>query len=236
MRRSSIAVLSSAVIAGIWANAEPEFATDAMSDDELRRYRDEKVAELQRRARENETDSTPGDTVHHIFFCTVYYTPKESGFSAERGFDVTPVVAAGLGGRSYARSFLQAVKKEGFGRLREPVNGRDYIQYVSNGRYQFARAPLGSHGNVLVPRKSCAISSKNPHLRQRMKVLIQSPQLQEVFGEGEWEIADVGGGIHPLQIDLYWGEDEPLGAVGRQRARPAGTRMEYDFDVAVTRR
>jgi hypothetical protein len=36
-----------------------------------------------------------------------------------------------------------------------------------------------------------------------------------------------------LQIDLYWGEDEPRGAVGRQRARPSGTALEYAFEVDV---
>jgi hypothetical protein len=37
-----------------------------------------------------------------------------------------------------------------------------------------------------------------------------------------------------LQIDLYWGEDEPRGPIGRNQARPAGTWMEYSFDVSVT--
>ncbi|MGI8605439.1 MAG: hypothetical protein ACR2OZ_20895 [Verrucomicrobiales bacterium] len=229
-------ILGSLVMACVALRAEREFVTDAMSDKELRAYRQEKLAELQRLTRETKPERTPEGTVHRGFFCTVYYTPKESGFTAERGFDVTPTVAPGLGGRSYARGFLQAVKMEGFGRLQEPVNGREYVQYVGKGRYQFARAPLGSRGNVLVARKSCAVSSRNPHLRQRMKLRIESPALREVFGEVEWEVSDTGGGIHPLQIDLYWGEDEPRGAIGRQRARPAGTRMEYDFDVVVTKK
>ena len=62
---------------------------------------------------------------------------------------------------------------------------------------------------------------------------IQSPTVEEVTGSSEWRVEDTGGGLHPLQIDLYWGEDDPLGAVGRMRARPAGTRMEYAFDVKV---
>ncbi len=62
---------------------------------------------------------------------------------------------------------------------------------------------------------------------------IQSPTVEEVTGSNEWRVEDTGGGLHPLQIDLYWGEDDPLGAVGRMRARPAGTRMEYAFDVKV---
>ena len=62
---------------------------------------------------------------------------------------------------------------------------------------------------------------------------IQSPTVEEVTGSREWRVEDTGGGLHPLQIDLYWGEDDPLGAVGRMRARPAGPRMEYAFDVKV---
>ena len=31
----------------------------------------------------------------HYFFCTVYYTPLETGFTAKRGFDLTPKVMKG---------------------------------------------------------------------------------------------------------------------------------------------
>ena len=162
-----------------------------------------------------------------------YYTPRESGFTAERGFDDTRISAPGLKGRRYPAAFLEAVKREGFGRLSEPVNGRTFLQYVGGGRYQFAKAALGNRGNVLVPRVSCAVSKKNPFLRRGQMLRIQSPTVEEVTGSREWRVEDTGGGLHPLQIDLYWGEDDPLGAVGRMRARPAGTRMEYAFDVKV---
>src|SRR2546423_5545649 len=49
--------------------------------------------------------------------CTLYYTPMESGFTAERGFDATPVSKSGLRGLTYSRDFLRSVKKEGVGRL-----------------------------------------------------------------------------------------------------------------------
>ena len=212
----------------------PEAITDTMSDDELRAYRKAKVAELVRRAsnaRPEKSDS--GKTYHGIFFCTIYYTPKESGFTAERGFDATPMSASGLGGHKYPRSFLQSVKKEGFGRLAEPVGGRNYIQYVGGGQFRFAKAPLGSHGNVLIPRKSCAVSTRNKFLRQHLKLLIKSDTINECTGSEDWEVADTGGGIHPLQIDLYWGEDEPRGPIGRQLARPRGTWMEYSFETSV---
>jgi hypothetical protein len=73
----------------------------------------------------------------------------------------------------------------------------------------------------------------NAHLRRGLTITLDSPTVLEVTGSSEWKIEDTGGGVHPLQIDLYWGEDEPLGPIGRQSARPAGTRMEYAFDVTV---
>jgi hypothetical protein len=47
-------------------------------------------------------------------------------------------------------------------------------------------------------------------------------------------VCDTGGGMQRLQVDLYWGEDEPRGPTGRQPARPAGTWMEYAFETEVT--
>ena len=215
------------------ASAEPEFATDKMSDTELREYRNRMRAELQRLLETGPRERTPYGTAYLVYYCTIYYTPRESGFTAERGFDDTRVSAPGLKGRKYPRAFLEAVRREGFGRISEPSGGLAYLQYVGRGRYRFAKAPLGNRGNVLTPRKSCAISKKNPFLRRSQLLRIDSQTVQEVTGSNEWLIEDTGGGLHPLQIDLYWGEDDPLGAIGRMRARPAGTRMEYAFDVKV---
>jgi hypothetical protein len=215
------------------ARAEPQFTTDAMSDAELRAFRNQMRNELQRLLETAPTEETAEGKAFRVYYCTIYYTPRESGFTAERGFDDTRISAPGLKGRKYPAAFLEAVKREGFGRLSEPVNGRTYLQYAGGGRYQFAKAPLGNRGNVLVPRVSCAVSKRNPFLRRGQMLRIQSPTVEEVTGSREWRVEDTGGGLHPLQIDLYWGEDDPLGAVGRMRARPAGTRMEYAFDVKV---
>jgi hypothetical protein len=213
--------------------AEPQFATDSMSDSELRAFRNQMRSELQRLLETAPTEETAEGKAYRVFYCTIYYTPRESGFTAERGFDDTGISAPGLKGRKYPAAFLEAVKREGFGRLSEPVNGRTYLQYVGGGRYQFAKAALGNRGNVLVPRVSCAVSKGNPFLRRGQMLNIQSPTVEEVTGSSQWRVEDTGGGLHPLQIDLYWGEDDPLGAVGRMKARPAGTRMEYAFDVKV---
>ena len=209
---------------------------DKMTDDELRAFREQKVAELKRRAHEvRSSEPVPEGAIYpRIFFCTVYYTPKESGFTAERGFDATPIAAPGLHGRKYPRDFLLAVKKEGFGRINEPVDGRNYIRWMNDARYAFADAPVGRRGEMLVARRSCAISSRNRFLRQHARLKIKSRTVNEETGSDEWFVCDTGAGVHPLQIDLYWGEDEPRGAIGRQRARPRGTWMEYAFEVEVT--
>lgn len=205
-----------------------------MSDDQLRAYRKARIADLGRRlARLNGEESKEGTLYSGVFFCTIYYTPKESGFTAERGFDTTSVTAPGLRGRKYPRDFLAAVKKEGFGRTITPVSGRNYLQWLGDGSFGFAAAPLGRRGEVLEPGRSCAISTRNRFLRQHRTLIIKSPIVNGETGRDEWFICDTGQGVHPLQIDLYWGEDEPRGAVGRQCARPLGTWMEYAFEVDV---
>jgi hypothetical protein len=206
-----------------------------MSDDQLRAYRKLRLTELSSRAAKLKPEQTSDGTLYAgVFFCTIYYTPKESGFTAERGFDATPTTAPGLKGAKYPRDFLAAVKKEGFGRIVTPVKGRNYLQWVGNGSYAYAKAPLGRRGEVLEPRRSAAISRRNKFLRQHDTIAIKSPLVNGEIGSDDWFICDTGGGLHPLQIDLYWGEDEPRGPIGRQRARPAGTSLEYAFEVEVT--
>jgi hypothetical protein len=214
---------------------DPATITDQLTDKQLRAYRAHQVTQLQRRAKETQPVKQPrGKTYEEIFFCTIYYTPKESGFTAARGFDVKPISARRLGGRKYPRDFLRAVKKEGFGRLITPVSGKSYLRYAGYGRYAFADAPLDRDGDVLIPRRSCAISGRNRFLRQNDQLIIRSEIVKNQIGNEKWVVTDTGGGVHRLQIDLYWGEDEPRGPIGRQRARPAGTWMEYAFQTRVT--
>ena len=237
MKLWPILVMSGAALVCSPVTASPDAITDTMSDEQLRAFRDAKVKELrQRRKSVRAQRSETGTAYPGIFFCTLYYTPKESGFTAARGFDATPIRARGLGGRKYGRDFLLAVKKDGFGRLIEPVGERNYIRWLGDGRYGFARAPLGRRGEVLVPRRSCAISKRNPFLRQHDTITINSQTVQSETGSDTWSVCDTGPGVHPLQIDLYWGDDEPRGAIGRQRARPAGTWMEYAFETVVIRK
>src|SRR5882762_1473106 len=108
---------------------------------------------VQRLAYENEklARRPQGHNGEYFVVCTLYYTPKESGFTFERGFDATPVTKPGLGGRKYSRDFLRSVKKEGFGRIATPVDGRHYIRYDSGVSSPFLPPPTGEAGFLFVP-------------------------------------------------------------------------------------
>src|SRR5947207_4453379 len=113
---------------------------------------------VQRLAYENEklARRPQGHNGEYFVVCTLYYTPMESGFTSERGFDATPITKPGLHGRTYPRDFLRSVKKEGFGRIVTPVNGRHYIRYNGGDSFAFSSKPTGG-GGVLVARFSAAI-------------------------------------------------------------------------------
>ncbi|HEX8281163.1 MAG TPA: hypothetical protein VF551_07290, partial [Chthoniobacterales bacterium] len=109
----------------------PEVPTDKMSDEQLLLFRKERIQELRKRVADVKPQKTADGTLYAgIFFCTIYYTPKESGFTKSRGFDETPTTAPGLDGRKYPRDFLAAVKKEGFGRLVSAVDGLNYMRWT----------------------------------------------------------------------------------------------------------
>ena len=186
---------------------------------------------VRRLAYENEklAQRLGGHAGEYFVVCTLYYTPMESGFTSGRGFDATPITKPGLHGRKYPRDFLRSVKKEGFGRIAVPVNGRYYIRYVSGNSYSYASRPTG--GPELVPRFSAAIKFNQSALRRGAIVETSSPTVKEVFGSTRWKIVDTGGGLRRWQLDLYYGEDEPLGP-GRFMARPRGTTFEYAYAAA----
>src|SRR4030095_8654719 len=106
---------------------------------------------VQRLAYENEklARRPQGHNGEYFVVCALYSTPMESGFTFERGFDATPVTKPGLHGRTYPRDFLRSVKKEGFGRIVTPVNGRRSIRYNRGDSFSFASHATGG-GGVLV--------------------------------------------------------------------------------------
>ena len=183
---------------------------------------------VQRLAYENEklAGRPQGHAGEYFIVCTLYYTPKESGFTSERGFDATRVTKPGLHGRTYPRDFLRSVKKEGYGRITTPVNGRHYIKYNGGDSYAYSSAP-SSGGGTLVPRFSAAAKSSGP-LRHGLVLETSAAEVQRVFGSTRWKIMDTGGGLRRWQIDCYFGEDEPLGP-GKFMGRPRATTFEYAY-------
>jgi len=185
---------------------------------------------MQRLASENEKLARrPGGHAGEYFIvCTLYYTPKESGFTFERGFDATRMTRPGLHGHTYPRDFLHAVRKEGYGRISSQVNGHNYIRYL-RGAYSFAGPPSGG-GGTLIKGFSAAARLSGP-LRRGLVLETSAGEVQSVFGSTRWKIVDTGGGLRRWQIDCYYGEDEPLGP-GRLAARPRGTTFEYAYSTA----
>src|SRR5437762_5299350 len=188
---------------------------------------------VQRLAYENEklARRPQGHNGEYFVVCTLYYTPKESGFTAESGFDARLVTKPGLHGRRYPRDFLASVRKEGFGRMREPVNGCAYIRYNGGNSYTFSKHVVGRGTAPLLPRFSAATRRGQSGFGYGAVVQTSASEVQKIFGSTNWKIVDTGGGLRRWQIDLYWGEDEPLGP-GRFRARPSGTTFEYAYSDA----
>lgn len=164
----------------------------------------------------------------YYFFCTIYYTPLETGLDAARGFDLTPTTMRGAGGRKFPADFIRAVRMEGFGRLAEPIDGKEFLAY--NGRLH--NRILGNRNNELVPRESIAVHTRNPLVPFGSKVWILDPEIYNQFGAALYVVADTGGGLSRSQIDLYWGEDDPLGP-GSGIARAASCDLAVQWIVPV---
>lgn len=173
-----------------------------------------------------ETFDSPPET--HYFFCTVYYTPRESGFTKERGFNVTPESLRALPSRKYGADFVKATYVEGFGRLAEAVNGRPYLSYDG----KFHTRILGNRNNTLVDRESIAVHRGNPLFGKTTRAWILDPELYNQFGAVRFQVGDTGGGLFRSQIDLYWGEDDPLGP-GADIWRPASCDVAVRWMVPV---
>jgi hypothetical protein len=188
-----------------------------------------------RLARENEllARRPQGHAGTYFVICTLFYTPMESGFTAQRGFDMTPVTAGGLRVRHYPREFLSAVKKEGFGRIATPVDGLNYIRYNGGGEYRFAAHPIGRGANILMSRSSAAARKGKYGFPHGTELTVLDDAINEVFRTARWQIVDTGGALERWQLDLYWGDDEPLGP-GPLTARPRGTNFEYGYALVTS--
>lgn len=169
----------------------------------------------------------------YFVVCTIYYTPQETGFTAERGFDVTPTAAPGLKDAKFPRDFLRAVKLEGYGRMATPVKGKQYLAY-DNGVYHYDAAPRARGISPLEPRVSAAARRWGVPLPKGTELITTDGEIEKVFGATRWKVVDTGGGLRRWQLDLYWGEDDPL--TPERIGRPAGTQFEYGYtEVKIVR-
>src|SRR6266851_584617 len=167
---------------------------------------------VQRLAQENEklARRPQGHSGEYFIVCTLYYTPMESGFTFERGFDAALVTKLGLHGRKYPRDFLRSVKKEGYGRIATPVNDRNYIRYNGRDSFGFASRPAGGGGN-LVPRFSAAAKLGQSGLHRGAIIETPASTVRQVFGSTRWKIIDTGGGLRKWQADSWRGRaEQPL--------------------------
>ena len=164
----------------------------------------------------------------YYFFCSVYYIPRQSGFTAAAGFDMRPDTR--LRGKSFPRSFVSAVRMEGTGRLIEPgPGGQNYISYLGNYRDR----SIGNRNNTLVPRKSAAVHRRNPLFSHGTPLRVLDPAIFNTFGATGFETGDTGGGLFRSQIDLYWGEDDPLGPDDIYRPASCDVSMRWIVPVIV---
>ena len=116
-----------------------------------------KEASIRLRHENARLQKQPGGRQQTYFvICTLYYTPIETGFTAAGGFDVRKETRPGLQGRKYPRDFLLAVKKEGVGRIKQPVGNCNYIRYKEGRSYNFAAQPVDRSTVPLIARSSAA--------------------------------------------------------------------------------
>ena len=195
-----------------------------------------KEASIRLRHENARLQKQPGGRQQTYFvICTLYYTPIETGFTAAGGFDVRKETRPGLQGRKYPRDFLLAVKKEGVGRIKQPVGNCNYIRYKEGRSYNFAAQPVDRSTVPLIARSSAATRRGQESFALGNELLISDRFVRETFKNHRWRVADTGRGLHRWQVDLYWGEDEPRGP-GDLLARPRGTTFEYAYsEVKVAR-
>src|SRR5712691_5214501 len=120
--------------------------------------------------------------------------------------------------------------------VRADIPWPEVVQRLAQENEKLARRPQGHSGEYFIvctlyytPVESGFTSESGLH----RGVIIQTPDstVRQVFGSTRWKIVDTGGGLRKWQVDLYYGEDEPLGP-GRFMARPRGTTFEYAYSEA----
>lgn len=182
---------------------------------------------------------TPAATTDPGWLVTVYYTAVESYHDADDQVEVVGCLVLdctrgddALG--RYPRSFAEAVKDEGTGRITSGRQAGRYINWASTEGYWLDDLPRDQAGRALQPYRSAAADGVADGTRVRLVDCGRgydggppSVAVCTALQAGEWEIRDAftpgyGGERH---IDLYIGEENV----------PDFTRSEFftSFDRAV---
>jgi hypothetical protein len=171
-----------------------------------------------------------GKSNSQTYSCTVYYTPRESGFTKKGGFDLTPQSLESIPAREFSADFLKAVRMEGVGRLSNAIEGKKYLAYM--GSWKLVDRPLGTRNKALEPMRSAALSKSGAVWKNGDWILIRSAGLPGRFQYSVWRVDDVGAGVGKQQLDLYCGEDDPS-EPGEGLQRPASKNMGRVREVEV---
>lgn len=156
---------------------------------------------------------------------TVYYTAVESFHSGSTTKVSGCMVrecefgSADLG--TYPRSFVEAVKAEGAGRITSGAHAGRYLNWSFDVGYWLDTIASDSYGNALVPLVTAACDTSVARRGQRFRLIAPLLQdggdpLDERFASevlaGNWVVNDeftpgLGG---PGHIDIYIGEEDQV--------------------------
>ncbi|MBT9449219.1 hypothetical protein ICN84_03910 [Akkermansia glycaniphila] len=166
------------------------------------------------------------------FQITVYYTPKEAGFTnfsetqeLECYFDDTKEKIT----LNILVKFWDTVSHkdygEGFGKLANPPKRmKDGVEvsypYISYERALYEH-PMGNSQNVLQDRISCAGNQQQFNIQSSSVRILLDSEYTKAFGTNEFVLDDVGSAVGENHLDLYWGEDNPKNG-GNTSSIPAG--------------
>ncbi len=175
-----------------------------------------------------------------IYYCPLESGFTEAPFQDKNSVDITPKIKINnrfqavtvrregsnenLTRLSLNSYFKSAIVMEGWGRLEPPVIYNDTTYSYINPQGNLSTYPQGNRPFIkLTDQRSFAAHSRNGELRFSNSVInedntsyypsvikIHNETIQNLFGHNTFIYSDVGGGVELNQIDLYWGEANPM--------------------------
>lgn len=169
------------------------------------------------------TTANQSGEIRHGISVTVYYTAVESFHSGpdERvtGCLVRDCANGGADLGTYPRSFIDAVRSEGTGRITSGARSGTYLNWSYDVGFWVDSIPSDSYGGALIPMSTAASDSSLAHRGQRFRLIaplvtddgerLTEPFASQILG-ATWTVNDeftpgLGGDSH---VDLYIGEED----------------------------